>query len=60
MTQPATSYSVVMRDATPGSPLTWRTSEDGVGVTYTKEPARSSLQRMRVKALALIPLDSEL
>jgi cardiolipin synthase C len=61
MTQPAASYSVVMSDKSPiSTQITWRTSEEGVAVVYEKEPARSAWQRMRVRALALIPLDSEL
>ncbi len=61
MTQPAASYSVVMSDKSPiSTQMTWRTSADGVAVVYEKEPARSAWQRMRVHALALIPLDSEL
>lgn len=60
MTQRAASYSVVKSGPSPQAPLVWRTSADGVGVEYRKEPARSEWQRIGVHALALLPLDSEL
>jgi putative cardiolipin synthase len=40
--------------------LVWRTEKDGRMVEYTREPARSEWQRLKVKFLALLPLDSEL
>jgi putative cardiolipin synthase len=42
------------------SRLVWRTEEDGRMVEYTREPARSGWQRLKVKLLALLPLDREL
>jgi hypothetical protein len=38
----------------------WRTETDGRMVEYTHEPARSGWQRLKVKLLALLPLDREL
>jgi putative cardiolipin synthase len=40
--------------------LVWRTEEGGRMVEYTREPARSAWQRLKVKLLALLPLDREL
>jgi putative cardiolipin synthase len=40
--------------------LVWRTEVDGRMVEYTKEPARSAWQRLKVRLLALLPLDREL
>ena len=42
------------------SHLVWRTEEDGRIVELTREPARSGWQRLKVKLLALLPLDREL
>jgi len=42
------------------SRLVWRTEEDGRGVEYTREPARSGWQRLKVKLLSLLPLGREL
>jgi cardiolipin synthase C len=40
--------------------LVWRTEEGGRMVEYTREPARSAWQRLKVKLFALLPLDREL
>ena len=40
--------------------LVWRTEKDGRMVEYTREPARSGWQRLKVNLLALLPLDREL
>jgi putative cardiolipin synthase len=42
------------------SRLVWRTEKDGRMVEYTREPARSGWQRLKVKLLAILPLDREL
>jgi len=63
MVNPDDCYIVGLSPA--GSPadssrLVWRTEEDGHIVEYTHEPARSGWQRLKVKFLALLPLDKEL
>lgn len=48
-------------DAPGKSPrLVWRTEVEGRMVEYTREPARSAWQRLKVRLLALLPLDREL
>ena len=42
------------------SRLVWRTEEAGRIVEYTREPARSGWQRLKLKLLAILPLDREL
>jgi putative cardiolipin synthase len=63
MVKPSECYilGLIPADA-PGksSRLVWRTEKDGRMVEYTREPARSGWQRLKVKLLALLPLDSEL
>jgi cardiolipin synthase C len=63
MVQPANSYFLALRPdvAEDGSPdLVWRTLEDGRAIEYRTEPARSDWQRLKVRFLSLLPLDSEL
>jgi putative cardiolipin synthase len=61
MTRPENAYSVALRPGSEQSPrLVWRTSEGGKPVEYDSEPVRSPWQRVKVKFLALLPLDSEL
>jgi putative cardiolipin synthase len=63
MVNPNACYIVGLSQAgAPGksSRLVWRTEEDGRIVEYTREPARSGWQRLKVKLLALLPLDREL
>jgi putative cardiolipin synthase len=62
MTQPEASYELALR---PGGPdrqprLVWDTRENGESVEYTREPARSEWQRLKIGFLALLPLDKEL
>jgi putative cardiolipin synthase len=63
MVKPSACY--IVRLIPPGAPgksprLMWRTEKDGRMVEYTREPARSGWQRLKLKLLALLPLDSEL
>jgi putative cardiolipin synthase len=63
MVKPSACY--IVRLIPPGAPgksprLVWRTEKDGRMVEYTREPARSGWQRLKLKLLALLPLDSEL
>jgi putative cardiolipin synthase len=63
MVKPNECYIVglISGDAPAKSPrLVWRTEKDGRMVEYTREPARSEWQRLKVKFLALLPLDREL
>jgi putative cardiolipin synthase len=61
MTLPENSYSVALPSAADQSPhLVWRTVENGTAVEYNREPARHPWQRVEVKILSLLPLDSEL
>jgi len=68
LVQPANSYHVLLApppdaDARqpPGPPrLVWRTLEKGLPVGYGRDPARNSWQRLKVKLLSLLPLDSQM
>jgi putative cardiolipin synthase len=62
MVKPEECYIVGLISAgAPGATrLVWRTEKDGRMVEYTREPARSGWQRLKVKLLALLPLDKEL
>jgi putative cardiolipin synthase len=63
MVKPENCYIPELRPAgVPGaSPtLVWRTAEGGQLVEYTREPARSGWQRLKVKLLSILPLDREL
>ena len=62
MVQPANSYVLALRPSKPGGhpQLVWQTQEDGQPVEYTREPARSSWQRLKLKLLSLLPLGREL
>jgi putative cardiolipin synthase len=63
MAKPSACYIVgLISDGAPGKPrrLVWRTEKDGRMVEYTREPARSAWQRLKVNLLALLPLDREL
>jgi putative cardiolipin synthase len=62
MVKPTASYIVELIAAGAGKPrrLVWRTEKDGRMVELTREPARSAWQRLKVKLLALLPLDREL
>jgi putative cardiolipin synthase len=61
MTLPENSYTVAFPSAADQSPhLVWRTVENGTAVEYNREPARHPWQRVEVKILSLLPLDSEL
>ncbi len=58
---PANSYRVMLRpDLTVGASLVWRTQEGDAAVEYDTEPARNDWERMKVRLLALLPLDEEL
>ncbi len=62
MVQPENSYALALRPRTEGGAprLVWHTQEGGKAVDYTREPARSSWQRLKVKLLSLLPLAREL
>jgi cardiolipin synthase C len=62
MVQPANSYALALRSSKPdGHPqLVWQTQEAGQPVEYTREPARSGWQRLKLKLLSLLPLAREL
>jgi len=62
MVQPANSYKLELRPSnTGGRPsLVWRTQEKSKVVEYDTEPARNELQRIKINALSLLPLDKEL
>jgi cardiolipin synthase C len=62
MTQPGTSYHVTLVDDGPKghAQLRWSTVRDGKPVEYTREPAHSGWQRLQVRVLSLLPIDSEL
>jgi putative cardiolipin synthase len=62
MVRPENAYALALRSrGTRGSPrLVWRTEEGGRAVEYTREPARSEWQRLKVKIFSLLPLDREL
>lgn len=48
------------QDGTNPPRLVWRTEEAGKSIEYAREPARSLWQRLKVKLLSWLPLDSEL
>jgi putative cardiolipin synthase len=62
MVQPQNSYVLALRPNNGGheSHLVWQTQEDGTAVEYTREPARSTWQRFKLKLLSLLPLGREL
>lgn len=61
MALPQNSYTVTLPSGLDKPPhLVWRTVENGAAVEYKKEPARNPWQRVEVKVLSLLPLDSEL
>jgi putative cardiolipin synthase len=62
MALPENSYALALRPGSAGSSprLVWRTQENGKAVEYTREPARSRWQRLKLKLLSLLPLGGEL
>jgi cardiolipin synthase C len=63
MVKPDNCYILALSSVgAPGnsSRLVWRTEEDGHRVEYTREPARSGWQRLKVRFLSLLPLSREL
>jgi putative cardiolipin synthase len=61
MVKPEECYIVGLIETPGKSPrLVWRTEVAGRMVEHTREPARSGWQRLKVKLLALLPLDREL
>jgi cardiolipin synthase C len=61
MALPENSYTVTLPSSPDKSPhLVWRTVENGAAVEYKTEPERHPWQRVEVKILSLLPLDSEL
>ena len=68
LVQPANSYHVLLAPP-PGADVTeppcpprlvWRTLEKGLQVEYGHDPARNFWQRLKVKLLSLLPLDSQM
>jgi putative cardiolipin synthase len=61
MALPENSYTVTLPSGPDKAPhLVWKTVENGTAVEYNTEPARNRWQRVEVKVLSLLPLDSEL
>jgi putative cardiolipin synthase len=62
LSSPENAYQVTLEDPPhhPAPQLVWRTQEQGEMVEYRSEPARSGLQKLEMKFLALLPLDPEL
>jgi len=60
MVRPENSYTVAFPGVKESTHLVWRTVKDGTAVEYRREPARDAWQRIEVKLLSLLPLDSEL
>jgi cardiolipin synthase C len=62
MTQLDSAYTVVAHPGSDGHSmrLSWKTREQDRVVEYDKEPARSWWQRVKVRLLSLLPIDSEL
>ena len=61
MVQPQNSYIVALLPSPAGGAptLAWQTEEDGKLVEYGREPARSDWQRLKVRVLSWLPLESE-
>jgi putative cardiolipin synthase len=61
MVQPQNSYLLTLRAPAVGRAprLYWHTAEEGWTVDYLREPARSTWQRIEVRALALLPVGNE-
>jgi putative cardiolipin synthase len=62
LTQLDNAYTLSLSDksAGKGPALIWTTRESGTVVQYQTEPARNGWQRMKVKLLSILPLDTEL
>jgi cardiolipin synthase C len=62
MTQPQNAYRVTLEPAAGGGKprLTWTSEQSGRTVRTQTEPARSVWQRLKVRLLALLPVDREL
>ena len=62
MALPLNSYVLALRRENPGDRpyLVWQTQEGGTAVEYTREPARSEWQSLKVKLMSLLPLEREL
>ena len=62
MTKPENAYALALRQGANGGSeqLVWQTLEQGQPVVYTREPARSAWQRLKIRILSLLPLDREL
>ncbi len=61
MVQPQNSYALSLRPDLAGhaSQLSWHSEEDGKVVDYSREPARSGWQRLKVRLMSWLPLASE-
>jgi len=62
MAQRENSYVLALRPMRSGSRprLVWQTLENGQAVEYTREPARSIWQRIKVRILSWLPIGGEL
>jgi len=61
MVQPQNSYELSLRPDVAHQPsqLSWHSEVDGTAVDYSREPARSGWQRLKVRLLSHLPLASE-
>jgi putative cardiolipin synthase len=62
MARPENAYVLALRQRNSAGParLVWDTREHGEAVEYTREPARSAWQRLKLKLLSLLPIAREL
>jgi putative cardiolipin synthase len=62
MAQPANSYALSLSQGRNGAQtrLQWLTEENGKTVTYSREPARSTWQRLKAWLLGQLPIAGEL
>ena len=62
MAQPANSYMLKLESPGNGREpqIVWHTEENGAGVDYWVEPARSRWQRLKLHVLSGLPVDREL
>jgi putative cardiolipin synthase len=58
MTRPESAYSVRFSD--PGEHLIWHCREQGHDIDHNTEPARNSWQRLKVRLISFLPIDTEL
>ena len=59
MVAPENAYHLAL-DGTDPTKLSWITVENGMATHYDAEPSKSTLQKLQVDALTLLPIDKEL